>query len=175
MGANEYWPQRGHHEAISDVRQVLRRVLQRYWPLWLLLSAVLALMLDRGAEWMIHRGEVRRAMETEVMALQPPPGQAQVAQAPASPAPDQALSVGATTDGYVVSKCISASGRAEYSDGPCPQRSWASTLWVQPDLNIVDGMSAAARDAARRSLAAIAGQQSAAERRPLSDGIRWSR
>lgn len=68
-------------------------------------------------------------------------------------------------ESYGVTKCTSTAGKAEYSDGPCPTGSHAATVWVQPDVNLADGMSVAAREASMRSNSAIAAQIYQHERR----------
>jgi hypothetical protein len=53
-------------------------------------------------------------------------------------------------------KCISPTGGATYSDGPCPIDARASEVSVTPDVNLADGMSQAARHASIRRNSAIA-------------------
>jgi hypothetical protein len=60
--------------------------------------------------------------------------------------------------------CVSASGKATYSDGPCPAGSVASTVRLRRDLNLADGMSVEAREASNRSNAVLAAQQQASQR-----------
>lgn len=53
-------------------------------------------------------------------------------------------------------KCISAAGAIAYSDGVCPSGTRAAEVAVNPDINLADGMSDAARQASMRNNSAIA-------------------
>ncbi|MBT2323768.1 hypothetical protein J7E62_15580 [Variovorax paradoxus] len=54
------------------------------------------------------------------------------------------------------SKCVSRTGAAAYSDGPCPAGTQASTVSVKPDINLADGMTPEARAASIRKNSAVA-------------------
>jgi hypothetical protein len=74
-------------------------------------------------------------------------------------------SPGATgPDTFEVTKCLTPSGKAAYSDGPCPEGSRATTVRLRRDVNIADGMSPQAREASIRDNAAVAAQQHQYER-----------
>ncbi len=127
---------------------------ERRWVLWLLLAVLTVFLLYRGGAWLLAQQRARPA-EPPAAAVQPPPAPLPVVRAPPPPAPPAA----ARAETYGISKCISRAGRAAYTDGPCPEGSRASTVWVQPDVNLTDGLSAEAREAAARSNADIAIQQ----------------
>ncbi|BEP72166.1 hypothetical protein GmRootV59_00040 [Variovorax sp. V59] len=65
-----------------------------------------------------------------------------------------------------VSKCTNAAGSTAYSDGPCPAGSTATTVRLDRNQNLVDGMSLEARAASNRNSAALAAQQQSLEREP---------
>lgn len=64
-----------------------------------------------------------------------------------------------------VTKCVSGAGSASYSDGPCPAGSRAALVTLEPDSNLADGMSPAARAQSMSENRAAAQALSAYERR----------
>ena len=113
-------------------------------------------LLYRGAEWLLTQRAPPPARHSP--AVQSPP----IDRAP--PAPPPASPGRAAPDAFEVTKCLSPSGKAAYSDGPCPPGSRATTVRLRRDVNIADGMSVAEREASNRNSAAIAEQQQQYER-----------
>lgn len=134
----------------------LRPKRDRHWALWLALAALLVFLLYRGAEWLLAQRASPPARHSP--AVQSPP----IDRAP--PAPPPASPGRAAPDTFEVTKCLSPSGKAAYSDGPCPPGSRATTVRLRRDVNIADGMSVAEREASNRNSAAIAEQQQQYER-----------
>ena len=134
----------------------LRPKRDRHWALWLALAALLVFLLYQGAEWLLTQRAPPPARNSP--AVQSPP----IDRAP--PAPPPASPGRAAPDTFEVTKCLSPSGKAAYSDGPCPPGSRATTVRLRRDVNIADGMSVAEREASNRNSAAIAEQQQQYER-----------
>lgn len=154
--SDDHDPLRERREAMTAWERGLRPKRDSHWALWLALAALLVFLLYRGAEWLL----MQRASEP---AQQPPASQpAPIGRtAPVPPSTSPGL---ATPDTFEVTKCLTPSGKATYSDGPCPQGSRATTVRLRRDVNIADGMSIAEREASNRNSAAIAEQQQQYER-----------
>lgn len=159
---DDYDPMREPREAMTAWEQGLRPKPDRHWALWLALAVLAVYLFYMGAEWLLAQ---QRAPKQSVgpMAAQPriapPPRQARPAPSP------PVASTGATgPDTFEVTKCLTPSGKAAYSDGPCPEGSRATTVRLRRDVNIADGMSPQAREASIRDNAAVAAQQHQYER-----------
>ena len=159
---DDYDPMREPREAMTAWEQGLRPKPDRHWALWLALAVLAVYLFYMGAEWLLAQ---QRAPKQSVgpMAAQPriapPPRQARPAPSPPVASP------GATgPDTFEVTKCLTPSGKAAYSDGPCPEGSRATTVRLRRDVNIADGMSPQAREASIRDNAAVAAQQHQYER-----------
>lgn len=88
--------------------------------------------------------------------------------APATPAAAPDASAFQPVPGLRVqrfSKCVTRTGAASYSDGPCPTGTRAMAVAVQPDINLADGMSPHAREASMRENSAVAQEVATHERR----------
>jgi len=134
----------------------LRPKRDRHLALWLALAALLVFLLYRGAEWLLaQRASPPARQSPEVQS--PPIGRTAPVPPPVSPGPT-------APDTFEVTKCLTPSGKAAYSDGPCPPGSRATTVRLRRDVNISDGMSIAEREASNRNSAAIAEQQQQYER-----------
>ncbi len=138
----------------------LRPKTDRHWLLWLALAVLLVLAAWRGAEWLLAHNKERAAR----LAAQPPAVRLPTVPPPPD-TPDARPRAAPPSESYGVTKCISAAGKAEYSDGPCPAGSRATTVWVQPDVNLANGMSPADREASIRNNSAVAAQVQQHERR----------
>jgi cytoskeletal protein RodZ len=153
---HDHDPLRERREAMTSWERGLRPKRDRHWALWLALAAVLVFLLYRGAEWLL----TQRAP--------PPTRQPPAVQSPpigrTAPVPPSASPGRAAPDTFEVTKCLTPSGKAAYSDGPCPSGSRATTVRLRRDVNIADGMSIAEREASNRNSAAIAEQQQQYER-----------
>ena len=156
MNTDDHDPMHERREAMTAWERGLRPKRDRRWALWLALAALLVFLLYRGAEWLL-------AQRASPPAQQPPAAQpapiGRTAPVPPSTSPGPA-----TSDTFEVTKCLAPSGKATYSDGPCPQGSRATTVRLRRDVNIADGMSVAEREASNRNSAAIAEQQQKYER-----------
>lgn len=153
-------PLQQRREAMTPWERGLRPKAERHWLLWLAFAVLLVFVAWRGAEWLLaneHQRAARLPAPAPAVRLPtvPPPSQAPATRAQAAP----------PSESYGVTKCLSATGKAEYSDGPCPAGSRATTVWVQPDLNLADGMSPAEREASMRGNSAVAAQVQQHERR----------
>lgn len=132
----------------------LRPKQDSHWMLWLALAAAVVFLAYRGGEWLLERRTPLPAATTSsaptAVATEPTPPSASV-QPAAKPNPR-------TSESYGVTKCISALGTTAYSDGPCPEGSRPTIVWVQPDVNLSDGLSAADREASTRNNSAVLAQ-----------------
>jgi len=152
-----------HRDPLHDSRNAmtawersLRPVRERHWAMWIALSTLLLFGLYRGAEWLLAQraaqpGRVRSALPSM-------PGSAEGPSRPApspSPSPNLSGSSSAAPPPLEVSKCTSAAGKTAYSDGPFPAGSIATTVRVDRNQNLVDGMSVEAREASNRNSAAL--------------------
>ncbi len=148
-------------EALTTWERGLRPTPERRWVLWVALALLLVSAAWRGAEWLLvqQRG-VQPAIPATAARSPSVPPPADTGVLPSSPAKPSRPS-----ESYGVTKCISAAGKAEYSDGPCPAGSRATTVWVQPHVNLADGMSAADRQASTRSNSVVAAQVQQHEQR----------
>lgn len=159
---DDYDPMRERREAMTAWEQGLRPKPDRRWALWLALAVLAVYLFYMGAEWLLAQQRAPK-QSTGPMAAQPriapPPQQARPAPSPPVASP------GATgPDTFEVTKCLTPSGKAAYSDGPCPEGSRATTVRLRRDVNIADGMSPQAREASIRDNAAVAAQQHRYER-----------
>lgn len=64
-----------------------------------------------------------------------------------------------------VTRCVTTTGQATYSDGPCPAGARATLMEIRPDINLADGMTSRAREASMRENRAAAQEFVAHERR----------
>ena len=156
-------PLHDSRNAMSEWERSLRPVPQRHWAMWIALSALLLFGLYRGAEWLLAQ---RAARPVGVKSTMPPAqGAAETPRRVPSPPPANSSGGSSTTPRTIeVSKCMGAAGQTAYSDGPCPTGSTATTVRVDRNLNLADGMSAEAREASNRNSAALAAQQQSHER-----------
>lgn len=156
-------PLHDSRNAMTEWERSLRPVRERHWAIWIALSALLLFGLYRGAEWLLAQRPAR-----PVGVKSTPPPMAGAAEAPRripSPPPANSSGGSSTTPTTVeISKCTGAAGQTAYSDGPCPAGSTATTVRVDRNLNLADGMSAEAREASNRNSAALAAQQQSHER-----------
>ncbi|MFL9666140.1 hypothetical protein WIX39_004275 [Variovorax sp. AB1(2024)] len=160
---DDYDPMRERREAMTAWEQGLRPKPDRHWALWLALAVLAVYLFYMGAEWLLAQQRAQKQSAGPTMAV--PPGIAPPPQ-DARPAPSPPVaSPGATgPDTFEVTKCLTPSGKAAYSDGPCPEGSRATTVRLRRDVNIADGMSPQAREASIRDNAAVAAQQHQYER-----------
>jgi len=160
---DNYDPMRQRREAMTAWEQGLRPKPDRHWALWLALAVLAVYLFYMGAEWLLAQQRAQKQSAGPTMAA--PPGIAPPPQ-DARPAPSPPVaSPGATgPDTFEVTKCLTPSGKAAYSDGPCPEGSRATTVRLRRDVNIADGMSPQAREASIRDNAAVAAQQHQYER-----------
>ena len=156
-------PLHDSRNAMTEWERSLRPARERQWAMWIALSALLLFGLYRGAEWLLAQ---RAAQPGRVKSALPSmPGSAGVPSRPTpSPSPNLSGRSSAAPPPLEVSKCTSAAGKTAYSDGPCPAGSTATTVRVDRNQNLVDGMNAEAREASNRNSAALAAQQSSHER-----------
>ena len=153
-------PLQHRREALTAWERGLRPRAERNWLLWLALAVLLVVLAWRGAEWLLAQHPQRAARP----AAATPAGRLPTVPLPAD-APDVYVRPAPPAESYGITKCLSATGQAAYSDGPCPAGSRASTVWVQPDVNLSDGMSPAEREASVRSNSTVAAQMRQHERR----------
>ncbi|AVQ82890.1 MULTISPECIES: hypothetical protein [unclassified Variovorax] len=160
---DDYDPMRERREAMTAWEHGLRPKPDRHWALWLALAVLAVYLFYMGAEWLLAQQRAQKQSAGPTMAV--PPGIAPPPQ-DARPAPSPPVaSPGATgPDTFEVTKCLTPSGKAAYSDGPCPEGSRATTVRLRRDVNIADGMSPQAREASIRDNAAVAAQQLQYER-----------
>lgn len=156
-GTDDHDPLRERREAMTAWERGLRPKRDRHWALWLALAALLVFLLFRGAEWLLAQRASSQPAQQRPAAPPAPIGRA----APVPPSPSPAP---APPDTFEVTKCLTPSGKAAYSDGPCPPGSRATTVRLRRDVNIADGMSISEREASNRSNAAIAERQQQYER-----------
>ena len=166
-----------HRDPLHDSRnemteweRSLRPVRERHWAMWIALSALLLFGLYRGAEWLLAQ---RAGRPVGVKSTPPPVPRAAEAPRRASSPPPANSSGGSSTAPTIVevSKCMGAAGQTAYSDGPCPAGSTATTVRVDRNLNLADGMSAEAREASNRNSAALAAQAQAYERQAARNTV----
>ncbi|RZL64464.1 MAG: hypothetical protein EOP81_08410 [Variovorax sp.] len=167
MAADPQDPLHQPRQALAAWERDLRPARESRRLLWVVLAVLLVFGAWRASEWLLTQ---RRAT--------PPSGPFPTVRLPAVPTPvAQHTSAKADTpaalaaESYGVNKCLSATGQAEYSDRPCPTGTQASTVWVQSDVNLADGMSPAERAASRlNNQAAVAAQLQQAERQVVVQG-----
>lgn len=94
----------------------------------------------------------RNSMERQVA----PASRPELKASPASRYDQRELEPKPTSRVQRFAKCISPTGAATYSDGPCPTDARASEVSVTPDVNLAEGMSQAARHASIRRNSAVA-------------------
>lgn len=107
----------------------------------LVTTLLLVVALSRG--WLVWPGEERSRTQRGAVGAT-----ASTAVAPASTLPPQTTSTAepvVTPRVQHITKCLTASGGATYSDGPCPAGMRAGTVAVRPDVNLADGMNPNAR------------------------------
>lgn len=147
---------RQRRPALSAWEKALRQPGRR--PSWigpLLFWFLVLFALFRASEWWEAQRASRAASRTLPSSRPPtaatppavPPAHAlvpplPVRQTPQSPSAPQAQSI---------TKCVTRGGQASYSDASCPGGAQATTVRVQPNLNLADGMSPQAREAVAQS------------------------
>lgn len=159
---DDYDPMRERREAMTAWEQGLRPKPERHWALWLALAVLAVYLFYMGAEWLLAQ---QRAPKQSAGPMAAPPSIAPPAQEVRPATSPPVASPGATgPDSFEVTKCLTPSGKAAYSDGPCPEGSRATTVRLRRDVNIADGMSPEAREASIRDNAAVAAKQHQYER-----------
>lgn len=158
-GNNENDPMQERREAITVWEQGLRPKPQRHWALWLALAALTVFLFYLAAEWLLTQGTARRP--DRPMGTPSPTAPPMARPAPSVPSPSRDA---VTPDTFEVTKCLTPSGKAAYSDGPCPEGSRTTTVRLRRDVNIADGMSLEEREASIRNNTVIAAQQHRYER-----------
>lgn len=151
-------PLHDSRNAMTEWDRSLRPTRERHWAMWVALSAVLLFGFYCGAEWLLGQRAASRPRATSVLPSLPVPSPT-TGSVPSPPAPAGQPDRSAVPGTVEVAKCVSATGRATYSDGPCPAGSVGSTVRLRRDLNLADGMSVEAREASNRNNAALATQQ----------------
>ncbi|OAK60555.1 hypothetical protein A3K87_23805 [Variovorax paradoxus] len=160
---DDYDPMRERREAMTAWEHGLRPKPDRHWALWLALAVLAVYLFYMGAEWLLAQQRAPKQSAGPTMAV--PPGIAPPPQdARPAPSPPVASPGAPGPDTFEVTKCLTPSGKAAYSDGPCPDGSRATTVRLRRDVNIADGMSPQAREASIRDNAAVAAQQHQYER-----------
>ncbi|QNK70316.1 hypothetical protein [Variovorax sp. PAMC26660] len=166
---DDYDPIRERREAMNAWEQGLRPKPERHWALWLALAVLAVYLFYLGAEWLLAQQRAARLPTEPVAApsrVAPPVQETRPAPAPPVTSP------GVTgLDTFDVTKCLTPSGKAAYSDGPCPEGSRATTVRLRRDVNIADGMSPEAREASIRDNAAVAAQQHQYERQAAQNAV----
>lgn len=153
---HQHWP------AMTSWERSLRPKPESRWLLWLVVAALLVFGAWRASEWLL-------TYQRTPAAPSPPPAVNLPTVPPPTATrtpPDTAPRAAPPAESYSVSKCLSASGQSTYSDGPCPAGTQASTVWVQPDVNLADGMSATERDASIQD-----NRQAAAQTQQIEQGV----
>ncbi|MDQ0588450.1 hypothetical protein [Variovorax paradoxus] len=154
-----------HRDPLHDSRNAmtawersLRPARERHWAMWIALSVLLLFGLYQGAEWLLAQRITPLPKPPSVIPSAPvtPPSARRTAPPSAAELPGDSAAPGFFDE---VAKCMSASGKAAYSDGPCPAGSTATTVRLRRDQNLADGMSVEAREASTRNNAALAAQQ----------------
>lgn len=125
-----------------------------------LLVATLLLVVALSRGWLVWPGQERS--RTQRGAVGSP---ASTAVAPASALPPETGSRAEPPRVQHFTKCLTASGGATYSDGPCPAGMRASTVAVRPDINLADGMNPNARAASIQENSLVTQELVAHERR----------
>ncbi|RSZ38202.1 MULTISPECIES: hypothetical protein [unclassified Variovorax] len=157
---DEHDAMRERREAMTAWERGLRPRPERHLALWLALAVLVVFLFYLAAEWLLTQRPAHRPIATPPVATQP--STTARPSPPVAPSPSQG---GATTpDTFEVTKCLAPSGKAAYSDGPCPEGSRATTVRLRRDVNIADGMSPQDREASIRNNAVIAAQQQQYER-----------
>ena len=158
---DEHDPMRERQEAMAAWERSLRQPRpERRLALWLVVAVLVVFVFYLVAEWLLTQPVGRRLTTTPS-----PAAPASASSRPAPSVPHPLPQEGTTTpDTFEVTKCLTPSGRAAYSDGPCPEGSRATTVRLRRDVNIADGMSPQEREASRRNNAIIAAQQQEYER-----------
>jgi len=163
MNSDHRDPLHDSRNAMTEWERSLRPTRERHWAMWIALSALLLFGVYRGAEWLLAQRAASRPKAPSVLPSMPasPPTTGRVPP-PYSPEtrPENSVAPGTVE----IIKCVSASGKSAYSDGPCPAGSVATTVRLRRDLNVADGMSVEARETSQRENAALVAQQQAYER-----------
>ncbi|WP_432731685.1 hypothetical protein [Variovorax sp. W6] len=159
---DEHDPMRERREAMAAWEQSLRQPRpERRLALWLVVAVLVVFVFYLAAEWLLTQRTGRPATMPSPTA----PPSASIRPAPSVPPSPPASQPNATApDTFEVTKCLMPSGKAAYSDGPCPEGSRATTVRLRRDVNIADGMSLQEREASRRNNAVVAAQQQEYER-----------
>lgn len=155
-------PLRERREAMTAWEQGLRPKPERHWVLWLALAVLTVFLLYRGAEWLLARQQAEKKPEQSI--AEPPRANPRPPTMRTVPSAPGTSTDAAAPDTFEVTKCLTPSGKAAYSDGPCPEGSRATTVRLRRDVNLADGMSVEQREASNRNNAVIAAQQQQYER-----------
>ncbi|MGJ3702416.1 hypothetical protein [Variovorax sp. AFSI2.2] len=158
MNSDHRDPLHDSRNAMTEWERGLRPTRERHWLMWVGLSGLLMFGVYCGAEWLLAQRAALRPKAPSALPSPPVPSPT-TGRVPSPPSsavqPDRSAAPGTVE----VAKCVSASGKATYSDGLCPAGSVATTVRLRRDLNLADGMSVEAREASNRSNAALAAQQ----------------
>ncbi|WP_418120309.1 hypothetical protein [Variovorax sp. 350MFTsu5.1] len=158
---DEHDPMRERREAMAAWERSLRQPQpERRLGLWLVVGVVVVFVFYLLAEWLLTQPVGPRS--TPMPSSATPPSASNRPAPTATPSPPQERTT--TQDTFEVTKCLTPSGKAAYSDGPCPEGSRATTVRLRRDVNIADGMSPQEREASWRNNAVIAAQQQEYER-----------
>lgn len=140
----------------------LRPSTERRWLLWVTLAVLVVFVAWQGADWLLKQhGQRVGHLTAPQPAVRLP---AVVPDTDSGASPNGRNRPAPPAESFGVTKCFSAIGKVEYSDGPCPVGSRATTVWVQPDVNLADGMSPAKREASVQSNSVVAAQLQQHER-----------
>ncbi|MBT2335828.1 hypothetical protein J7E49_18170 [Variovorax paradoxus] len=161
-------PLHDSRNAMTEWERSLRPRRERHWAMWIALSALLLFGLYRGAEWLLAQGAAQPDRATSAPPSGPGSARAPIRPTP-SASPDLSGRSSAAPTALEVSKCTSAAGKTANSDGPCPAGSTATTVRLDRNQNLADGMSDEAREASNRNNAALAVQQQSYERQIVGD------
>ncbi|MDR6517863.1 hypothetical protein EJP67_03450 [Variovorax guangxiensis] len=157
---DDHDPMRERREAMTTWERNLRQPPpERRLALWLAVAVIVVFAFYLAAEWLLSQHPSRPSALPSASA--PPSANSRPAPSLPSYAPQENRTA---PDTFEVTKCLTPSGKAAYSDGPCPEGSRATTVRLRRDVNIADGMSLQEREASRRSNAVIAEQQREHER-----------
>ncbi|VTU15923.1 hypothetical protein [Variovorax sp. PBL-E5] len=137
---------------LAEWERALRPKQGRPWLLSLLIwLGVLVAVCLGGQRWMESR-EAQRLFPSQQNRTDAGTSLSSPTITPAmrSSAPSPITSDGPGARVTPITKCVSRSGGAAYSDGPCPQGAQSIIMAVRPDLNLADGMSPQVREASLR-------------------------
>jgi len=124
-------------------------------------TSLAAVALSRG--WLVWPGQGQSQTQRGASSSTAPTAVASASASTPSDAP--ASESVATLRIQHITKCVTPSGGATYSDGACPAGTRASTVAVRPDVNLADGMNPSARAASMQENSVVTQELLAHERR----------